>query len=128
MNQLAVLELAAPVVPSLGDRWPEYKQRVEEKLRPGRERAAHLFGLALNPLYAANATCGRLTAEHLREIRSGALGPSLRLLEWNLEVEAGQIANVARQRRLSPHRSRKPLSSSYSSTLAACLFLASSAS
>lgn len=95
-EQLAVLELAAPVFPKTGDRWPEYKRRVEEKLRPVRERAAHLLGRVFQPLYAANAIHGRLRAEHLREIRSGALSPSVRLLEWSLEVEAGQIANVAR--------------------------------
>ena len=100
-----MLELAAPVVPRHGVRWPEYKQQVEEKLRPGRERVSHLFGLALHPLYAANAIYGRLTSEHLREIRRGALGPSLRLLEWNLEVEAGQIANVARHIGWAPPRS-----------------------
>lgn len=99
-DELALFELTAPVSPRPGERWPDYKRKVEEKLGPVLERATHFLGLAPQPLFAANGFHGKVSPDQLRELRRDVLGPSVRWIEWELEgseVDAGQIAIVAQR-------------------------------
>jgi serine protease AprX len=96
-DELALFELAAPVSPRPGERWPDYKRKVEEKLGPVLERATHFLGLTPRPLLAANGFYGRINPEQLQELRRGVIDPSVRWIDWSREVDAGQIAIVAQR-------------------------------
>lgn len=98
-DELALFELTVPVSPRPGERWPDYKRKVEEKLSPGLERATHFLGLTPQLLFAAGGFYAKVTSEQLRELRRAGLGPSVRPIDWNLEggVDAGQIAVVAQR-------------------------------
>ena len=109
-DELALFELMAPVSPRPGERWPDYKRKVEEKLGPVLERATHFLGLASQPLFAANGFSGRLTSDQRQEIRRGVLGPSVRWIDWSLEIDASQIAIVAQRLGWDRPASPKPFS------------------
>lgn len=103
-----VLLVLAPHPPAPGEGWTQYRERMEERLEPVRQRMARAFGLALQPLLAANALHGWASDDQFSEIQRGGLGAEVDFVDWGGEVH-GEQADVARDAGLgeSPGRPGK---------------------
>lgn len=102
------LLVLVPQAPDPGEGWTRYRERMEARLEPVRQRMARAFGLALQPLLAANALHGWASDDQVSEIQRGGLGAEIDLVDWGGEVY-GRQAGVARDAGLgeSPGRAGK---------------------
>lgn len=85
-----VLLVLAPHAPDPDEGWTRYRERMEERLEPVRQRMARAFGLALQPLLAANALHGWASDSEVSEIQHGGLGAEIDLVNWGGEVYGEQ--------------------------------------
>lgn len=78
--------------PRRGETWPTFRQRATERVAEARDTAKAVLGLELDLLLAAGALAGRASPAQLRELRAGALGRRIVLVEWKGTREpAGQL-------------------------------------
>src|SRR3954471_6930185 len=83
-----------PHPPLLEEGWAQYQRRLTERLEPVRLEAASRLGLDLQPLVAANALHGPAPASVLHELRHGALGKEVSLIEWGDLLSGTQMNDV----------------------------------
>ena len=89
-----VLLSLPPQPPHPGEGWPQYRQRMAERLEPVRLEVSRRLGLSLQPLAAANALHGPASEEALKEVRRGALGKEVSLVEWGDLLPGAQMNDV----------------------------------
>ena len=77
-----VLLSLPPHPPHPGEGWGRYRLRMAERLEPVRLEASRRLGLSLQPLAAANALHGPAADDAVRELRYGALGTEVSLVNW----------------------------------------------
>ena len=83
-----------PHPPFPEENWAQYRRRLTGRLEPLRLEASRRLDLTLAPLFTANALHGPAPEEALRELRRGALGTEVSLVEWGDLPPASQMDDV----------------------------------
>lgn len=89
-----ILLALPPQPPHPGEDWRRYRLRIAERLEPIRLEVSRRLGLSLHPLAAANALHGPAPEDALREVRCGALGKEVSLVEWGDLFPGAQMDDV----------------------------------
>ncbi len=83
-----------PHPPHPEEGWTRYRLRMAERLTQVRLEVSRRLGLDLQPLFAANALHGPAPEGTLLEVRRGALGMEISLVEWGDLLPGAQMDDV----------------------------------